>query len=68
MNKMNKEYYKIRYDFYGENIIAMYCNYCNYCISRMEVKATKSGHRWPRMSNSIKKHLRDAHNINLYKY
>ncbi len=67
MKTQNKKHYEIRYDIYGERIIAMYCNYCNYGIYRSEVKPTKTGHRWPRMSHSIKQHLRDVHKINLYK-
>lgn len=63
----NKQHYKIRYDIYGENIIAIYCNYCDYGTYRMEVKPTKTGHRWPGMSHNIKRHLRDMHKINLYK-
>lgn len=61
-----KEHYEIIYDPY-DNIRAIGCKYCDYFITRSDVKATKSGHRWPAMSHAIKRHLRDKHSINLYR-
>ena len=60
------KYYSIQYNSEG-NIIAMFCNQCNFSVSRLECKPTKNGHRWPSMVHKIKKHLRDTHEINLYR-
>jgi len=61
-----KQHYEIVYRNDGY-IKSIWCNYCDFGVSRLEVKATKTGHRWPRMSHIIKRHLKDKHNINLYK-
>lgn len=63
---MGKEHYFIKYSSDG-NILAMFCNYCNFGVSAFGSARTKSGHHWPFMVHKIKKHLRDEHNINLYK-
>ena len=60
------KHYSIQYNHEG-NIIAMFCNHCNFSVGRLECKPTKTGHRWPSMNHKIKRHLRDEHNINLYK-
>lgn len=60
------EHYTRKYNYDG-HIVAIFCNYCDYGVSRLEVRATKIGHKWPRMSHNIKRHLRDKHGINLYK-
>ena len=60
------KHYSIKYDPDG-NILAMFCNYCNFDISFLNCGRTKTGHRWPFMIHKIKRHLRDIHEINLYK-
>ncbi len=61
-----EKHYDIMYDLYGY-ISKMCCNHCTYIVTRYEVKATRTGHRWPGMSHVMKRHLRDTHDINLYR-
>ena len=60
------KHYYIKYDPDG-NILAMGCAYCDFCVTFLHCRRTKTGHRWPFMVHKIKRHLRDEHDINLYK-
>lgn len=60
-------HHTVKYSYDGERITAMFCNHCDYSLRALDFKRTRTGHRWPRMSHAMKRHIRDEHNINLYK-